>query len=227
MNRPLTELAEIIVLQGGAHETPQEGVCVNELTAWIAGEKHGHSPECASPVVARFLMGLNDRMPDDVRQRLAPYAVRQIGTRGTPEQERERGFLCADWAVRVAAPMALRAAGRHAEADYLTRLNPVVDAATAHSARNAAFHASYARTAASYATAAAANAAFHASYASYATAAAAAFHAAHAANAASSAAVWDGALELADRLIAVTGSALTPEVVERAVSLRERIAVGV
>ena len=49
MNRPLSELAEIIRLDKGAHSTPQDGVCVNELTAWIAGERHSDHPECASP----------------------------------------------------------------------------------------------------------------------------------------------------------------------------------
>jgi hypothetical protein len=29
MNRPLSELAEIIRLDKGAHKTPQQGVCVN------------------------------------------------------------------------------------------------------------------------------------------------------------------------------------------------------
>jgi hypothetical protein len=55
-------------------------LCVMSLVAWLAGEAHGDSPACASPLIRAFAIPLNDNMPPAVRQRLKPFAPRIIGT---------------------------------------------------------------------------------------------------------------------------------------------------
>ena len=37
-----------IVLDKGAHDTREDGVCVMEAVAWYAGEDHSDAPACVS-----------------------------------------------------------------------------------------------------------------------------------------------------------------------------------
>ena len=191
MTKPTTELAEVIRIQAGGHRSFADGACAMELVSYMAHETYSDHPKCASPVLAAFVRPINDRMDDDTRQKLAPYLIRLIGTVGTRGQEQTRAYMLADWACRVAAPMALRTRGFTTEAARLAALAPVIDKETA----NTAIAAAYAAIAAAYA-AATANTAIAAAYA------AATANAAYAAYAAAS--VWDSALDLLDRLIAVT-----------------------
>jgi hypothetical protein len=55
-------------------------MCVMSLVACLAGEDHGDSPGCASPLIRAFAIPLNDNMPHAVRQRLKPFAPRIVGT---------------------------------------------------------------------------------------------------------------------------------------------------
>jgi hypothetical protein len=55
-------------------------MCVMSLVACLAGEPHGDSPGCASPLIRAFAIPLNDNMPHAVRQRLKPFAPRIVGT---------------------------------------------------------------------------------------------------------------------------------------------------
>lgn len=55
-------------------------MCVMSLVACLAGEEHGDSPGCASPLIRAFAIPLNDNMPHAVRQRLKPFAPRILGT---------------------------------------------------------------------------------------------------------------------------------------------------
>jgi hypothetical protein len=55
-------------------------MCVMSLVACLAGEEHGDSPHCASPLIRAFAIPLNDNMPHAVRQRLKPFAPRILGT---------------------------------------------------------------------------------------------------------------------------------------------------
>jgi hypothetical protein len=78
---PLMEakLARLELVAGiGTRESGR--LCVMSLVAWLAGEPHGDSPECASPLIRAFAIPLNDNMPPAVRQRLKPFAPRILGT---------------------------------------------------------------------------------------------------------------------------------------------------
>lgn len=115
-----------IDLAKGAHIYPGEGMCLVEAAAWVAGEPFSDHPECVCPVLAVFGRSWNDALPVEERNRiLKPFILRLIGTRSTPDVEAARSFLAADWAVRVYAPVWLRAAGMDDEAAALEALPPL------------------------------------------------------------------------------------------------------
>lgn len=95
------------VISNGKHESREQGMCAAEMVAYLAGEMHSDHPACLCPVIGEFLRGINDAIPDDDMRSelLSPILLSLAGTRSTPEIERRRAYLCADWAVRVCAPM--------------------------------------------------------------------------------------------------------------------------
>jgi hypothetical protein len=88
----------------------------------IIDERIPDSEPTTSPVIARFLISLNDGLPDEPRQRLKPYEQLVLGTKTTDADEERRAWLCTDWIVRTFAPAWLRKAGLTAEADALVAL---------------------------------------------------------------------------------------------------------
>ena len=70
-----------VELVSGSIGDPGDGrMCLMSLVAFLAGEPHSDSPDCASPVVQAFAVAVNDHMPRAARQRLKPFAPRIIGT---------------------------------------------------------------------------------------------------------------------------------------------------
>ena len=200
------EWFEKLKLKNGAHQEQQRQFCVMEAVAYVAGEPHSDAPKCASRVVARFAMRLNDRWDDKQRQALKPFVLRIAGTAADNATELRRAFMCADWAVRELAPIYFDAAKLAEWAERLRALPAVVDKKTAEAARdaaregrNSAADAAAAADAAyaTYAANAAADAALDAAYAAaYAAGRATLRSAREKANA--------SALDLLDRLIRVT-----------------------
>src|SRR4051812_11035429 len=123
-----------IFLKQGAHQTLADGGCVMEFTAWVAGERHSDQPRCVSPVIAAFLQRMNDRLDDERRQALVPYAISVIGTNTGRADDITRSYLCADWACRTVAPWWLDRAKMHEQAATLRALPEVADRATAEAA---------------------------------------------------------------------------------------------
>ena len=198
-------------LTHGSHATREEGTCLMEAVAYLAGEPHTDAPECACPVLTAYAVRINDAMGegpdgDALRARyLHDLAPMLVGSRSTPEVEQARAFVLIDHAVRVFAPLALESAGLHDEARRLRALGAVVgeqSARAAEEAANAAEDAAWAARAAwtaknaawaaRAATNAAANAAEDAAWAAGA-AARAADAAARAADAVAEKAAWDAA----------------------------------
>lgn len=130
-----------LTLSHGSHDTPEDGLCLMEAVAFLAGEAHSDHPECACPVLASYARTLNDRMGageegDALRaEHLLPLAQKLVGTRSTPEVERRRAYFLADRAVRLFAPLALEAAGFTERADALRALPEIVDEQTAEAAK--------------------------------------------------------------------------------------------
>jgi hypothetical protein len=168
----LAQLSEM-KLDSGSHGAFEEGHCAMELVAWLAGQPHTDSPPCACPVVAKATMRLNDRIGDTAlrTELLRPLLPRIVGSRASREVMVRRGYVAADMAVRVFAPLALEARGRLDLAKALRECAPIVDRGTARAgeraarpaaADDAAYAAAYAAYAAAYAAAAAAYAAAYA-----------------------------------------------------------------
>lgn len=85
-------------LAPGSHGSPHEGVCVVELASLLAREDFSDRPRCVCPVIAAYLRGWNDRAAHAERQRLAPYAMRIVGSRADRKTTRRRRDICLEWA---------------------------------------------------------------------------------------------------------------------------------
>lgn len=90
METQLKKLPEGLRLMKGAHNSPDSGMCVMEAVAFVAGERHSDSPECASPMIASFLRAWNDSVSDEKRQELLPYVERLVNSRGAVAEVRLR-----------------------------------------------------------------------------------------------------------------------------------------
>lgn len=112
---------EALKLEHGSHPDREDGMCVMEAVAWLAGEDHSDAPSCVSPVIRRFLIALNDRYQEEDRQRLKVLIPLVVGT-VNPALEEQRRWMLVDWALRTAAPDWLRHLGMTSEADTLAAL---------------------------------------------------------------------------------------------------------
>lgn len=221
---PLEALAALS-LKHGAHEDRSNGLCLLEVVAWVAGEKHSDHPTCVSPVISAFGRAWNDALPTDAdRDRLLkPLIPLMIGTRTGSADETTRAWLATDWLVRVQAPAWMSLSDvLKGHAETLRNLPPITSAAAARKAQPS-LDAARSAAAAAGATAGAA---------AWATAGAAAGAAARAAarataGAAARATAWAAARDAAR---AAAGDALAPTVTtlqESAVELvRAMCAVG-
>lgn len=93
-------------LSKGKHTNPQDGKCAMEWVAYLAGEPHTDTPVCVSPVLTRFCIAFNDRLPDAERQKLRPYLARTIGTVGDG-RDSERIRMCVEFLYDTAFPTLL------------------------------------------------------------------------------------------------------------------------
>ena len=121
-------------LEGGSHQSPDEGVCLMEAVAWLAREPHSDEPKCTCPVLGAFGRGLNDCLDVERRQRLKPFIPELVGTASDGHAE-ARGFMAMDWIVRTYTPAWLRLARLDTEADGLQSLPEIADVATLRGAQ--------------------------------------------------------------------------------------------
>lgn len=134
----------------GQHATREDGMCLMEAVAYLAGEPHTDAPACACPVLTTFATCINDAMGkgsdgDALRARyLHDLAPMLVGSRSTPEVEQARAYVLADHAVRVLTSFALESAGLHGEAKRLRTLGAVIDKPSAEAAAEAADKAAWA-----------------------------------------------------------------------------------
>jgi hypothetical protein len=119
-----TRLDELdnIDLKSGGHDNRAAGMCLLELSSYLAGEPFSDHPECVSTVLGAFGRAWNDALNDEDRQKLKPYAARLIGTASTPEVELARSWMACDWLVRTFTPSWLRRAGLDDDAAALEAL---------------------------------------------------------------------------------------------------------
>ena len=136
-------LADLPPLGKGKHSRPAVGACLLEAVSYVAGEPWSDHPACVSPVLAAFGRALNDALPDNRRQELAPLIPQLIGT-VDPEADQRDGLVCAHWYVSHWCPAwldlvpalaehaaAMRALPAPASWDDIAEWQPVLAAAAA------------------------------------------------------------------------------------------------
>ena len=219
-------LSDDVVLKAGSHASPEQGLCVMEAVAFVAGRSHTDHPPCACPVVSAFLRTWNDALPDDeARTRLLkPLVPKLIDSKSTSAVEEYRALLACDWLIRFYAPVwldLLPQCASHAKA--LRELSPVMDAVSAQKASqvtSAADSAAWSEARLAAWSAAARSAASAADSAAWSAADSAAWSAADSAASAAARLAAESALEptrdrvqllaldLIDRMLAVTPETL-------------------
>ena len=85
-------------LSRGKHRSPEEGVCVMELASMLTGAVFSDRVYRVDPAISAFLWGYNDRIDDNLRQDLHPYAAAVLGTSRGVEVAERRAQLCRIWA---------------------------------------------------------------------------------------------------------------------------------
>ena len=126
----LSRLDDVPPLTHGNHRDVSDGACVMEAVSFVAGEPWSAHPACACPVPTILLVTWNDNLPDDQRDALLrPLVPLLVGTRSTPEVERRRSLMAADWLVREYTPAWLRLAGLTVQADAMAGLPEITDIA--------------------------------------------------------------------------------------------------
>ena len=113
---------DTLVLDKGSHPSPDDGMCVMEAVAVVAGETFSDHPACASPMIGAFLRSWNDTLNDEDRQQLKRYVTLLPGTAASPEVEDARAWMALDWLVRTYTPAWLRLAKLDAQAERLEAL---------------------------------------------------------------------------------------------------------
>lgn len=130
----LTQLTNgAITLDNGNHNDFESGHCAMEVVAWLAGQGHTDAPSCASPVLRRVTISLNDNWDQAQRQKLAPFLPRMVGTADDGLDER-RSYLALDWLIRTHTATWLDLAGMTGEAQELRSLRRIMDPVSAQSA---------------------------------------------------------------------------------------------
>ncbi len=130
------ELPTGFILGHGSHASWLDGACLMEAVAYVAGEPHSDSPECACSVLSSIGRTLNDSYDDDERQLLAQLIPRLVGTRSTIEVTRKRSYVMADAAIREITPMGIEAMWPDLAA-RLRGIAPIVDTESAREAGKA------------------------------------------------------------------------------------------
>jgi hypothetical protein len=88
---------QTVTLRRGKHASPDRGACVVELASMLAGDRFSDHPPSVCPVIAGFLRGYNDLMPEQDLPELYPIAARVVGTAGPRWVKRERARRLIEW----------------------------------------------------------------------------------------------------------------------------------
>jgi hypothetical protein len=97
----------------GAGEREKRELCVMSFVALLAGERHTDRPATACPVIASYVIKINDAIDCDTRQDLKPLAARIMGT--NDGRQRERSWLLARECVNDVFARLLEDAGAPGE----------------------------------------------------------------------------------------------------------------
>jgi hypothetical protein len=102
------------------HERREDGMCIMEAVAYLAGEEHTDRPVCASRLIGQLCIWVNDSADDQLRNELLrPLPWRLVGTAAGIRIERKRAYMAVDWAVHFFLPLILEEGGFHEAARQL------------------------------------------------------------------------------------------------------------
>lgn len=76
----MREMLGLVKVDHGAHDGREEGMCVMEAVAYIAGEPHSDHPACVSDTITEVMIEANDNLDDIARQRLLEVVPEIIGS---------------------------------------------------------------------------------------------------------------------------------------------------
>jgi hypothetical protein len=124
-----------VPLCAGAGAPPPDGevphdLCVMEMYAWITGQEWTDSPDNCSQLIGAFMRRYNDSIDQAGRDELAKWTIANVACLARTAddgRERERGYIVADWAVRIAVPVWLELAGATTAAQRVRELPEIVD----------------------------------------------------------------------------------------------------
>lgn len=68
------------VLSKGAHESPEEGMCIMELVSFINREPFSDSPHCTDDRISTYMQNVNDSVTDEERPKLFTVLDRMFHT---------------------------------------------------------------------------------------------------------------------------------------------------
>lgn len=102
-----------IELVSGVGTRANRELCVMSFVALMAGERHTDRPATACPVIASYVIKINDAIDCDTRQKLKPFAARIMGT--NDGRRHERAWVLARECVNDVFARELEAAGAPGE----------------------------------------------------------------------------------------------------------------
>jgi len=88
---------QTVQLRHGRHVSPDRGACVVELASMLASEPFSDKPRSVCPVIAGFLRGYNDLMPEAELPELYPYAALVVGSAAPRWARRQRAQRLLEW----------------------------------------------------------------------------------------------------------------------------------
>ncbi len=118
VNLDVQRLYDRVELVAGIGDPNLDRFCVMSFVAFLAGEWFGDRPKTASQVIRKLVIPLNDRMRDDERQRLKPFAPRIIGTNDGHDADRAEVVFAA--VMGEILPKALREHGAPGDVALMT-----------------------------------------------------------------------------------------------------------
>lgn len=99
-------------LRAMKHASFEDGACLMEAVAWVAGEPWSDKPRCACPVIGDFLRHFNDGLPDDRRtELLRPLVPLLVGSRSSDAVEMKRRQMIRLWIIDTHIVTWVRLAG--------------------------------------------------------------------------------------------------------------------
>ena len=98
INHLRPEHLDRINLSYSSHIRREDGVCLTEVVAWLAGEPHTDDPKTMCPTLTKIMKYWNDELNIPYRDpAIKHYAPRLIGTNQGPKAAEQRANMAAEW----------------------------------------------------------------------------------------------------------------------------------